>query len=45
MNCQSSVIIYWQHRVVLGHHQRPEVNDHQSVNIQLPPAEDGVGLP
>ena len=29
---------------MLGHHQRPEVEDHQSVNTQLPTAEDGIGL-
>ena len=29
---------------MLGHHQRPEVEDHLSVNTQLPTAEDGVGL-
>ena len=29
---------------VLEHHQRPEVEDHQSVNTQLPTVEDGVGL-
>ena len=30
--------------VVLGHHQRSEVKDRQSVNIQLSSAEDGVWL-
>ena len=28
--------------VELGHQQRPEVKDLQSVNTQLPPAENGV---
>ena len=37
------MILYWQH-LVLGHHQRPEVADHQSVDTQLQTAEDGVGL-
>ena len=32
-------ILYWQHLVVSGHHQHPEVEDHQSFNTQLPPAE------
>ena len=43
MNFQGFMILYWQH-LVLGHHQRPEVEDHPSVNIQLPTAEDRVGL-
>ena len=30
--------------VVLGHLQHLEVEDHQSVNTQLPIAEDRVGL-
>ena len=30
--------------LVLGYHQRSEVEDHQSVNTLLPTAEDGVGL-
>ena len=34
---------YWQYQV-LGHHQRPEIEAHQSVNTQLPTAEDGVGF-
>ena len=38
------MILYWQHLVVLGHHQCPEVKDRQLVNTQLPDAEDGVGL-
>ena len=38
------MILYWQHRVVLGHHQRPKVKDRQSVNILLLSAEDGVWL-
>ena len=37
------MILYWQH-LVLGHQQRPEVEDYQSVDTQLPTAEDGVGL-
>ena len=43
VNFQGFLILYWQH-LVLGHHQRPEVEDHQQVNTQLPIAEDGVGL-
>ena len=43
VNFQRFMILYWQH-LVLGHHQHPEVEDHQSVNTQLPTAEDGVGL-
>ena len=38
------MILYWQHLVVLGHHQRPEVEDRQSAKIQLPHAEDGLWL-
>ena len=37
------MILYWQH-LVLGHHQHSEVEDHQSVDTQLPTTEDGVGL-
>ena len=33
------MIIHWQHLVVLGHHV-----GRQPVNIQLPPAIDGVQL-
>ena len=40
-NCQDLMILYWQHLVVLGHHQYPEVDDQTSVNTQLPPADDG----
>ena len=36
-------LLCWQH-LVLGHHQPPEVEDYQSVDTQLPTAEDGVGL-
>ena len=43
MNFQRFMILYWQH-LVLGYHQRPEVEDHQSVDTQLPTAEDGVWL-
>ena len=41
VNCQDFMILYWQHLVVLGHHQRPEVENQTSVNIQLPSADDG----
>ena len=40
-NCQDFTILYWQHLVVLGHHQRPEVENQMSVNTQLLPADDG----
>ena len=33
------MILYGQHLVVLGHHQRPEIKDRQSVNTQLQSAE------
>ena len=44
VNFQRFMILYWQHRIVLGHHQCPEVKDRQSVNIQVPSTEDGVWL-
>ena len=41
-NCQDFTILHdWQHIVVLGHHQRPEVENQTSVNTQLPPADNG----
>ena len=43
VNFQKFMILYWQYHV-LGHHQRSEVDNHLSVNTQLPTADDGVGL-
>ena len=43
MNFHRFMILYWQHHV-LEHHQHPELEDHLSVNTQLPTADDGVGL-
>ena len=40
MNCQDSMILYWQHLAVLGHYQYPEMENQTSVNTQLPPADD-----
>ena len=36
------MILYWQHLIL--EQQRPEVEDHQSVNTQLPTTDDGVWL-
>ena len=35
------MILYWQHLLVLGYHQRLEEENETSVNTQLPPADDG----
>ena len=44
MNCQKIYDSLLTTPVVLGPQQSPEVKDHQSVNIQLPPTDDGVWL-
>ena len=39
-----SMILYWQHLVVIGHHHHPEVENQMSVNTQFPSADDRDGF-
>ena len=41
VTCQDFMILYWQDLVVIGHHQRPEVENQTSVNTQFLSADDG----
>ena len=44
VHCRRSIILYWQHLVVLGNQLCTAVEDDQSVNTQLPTADDKVWL-